>query len=156
MKLAMKISTFLLTACTIFLFPLFAAADSASKAALPGSLMINIAEEESALSEEDTQKALEILHEAGDEGLTESDRERLLALGLTEDQIQMLQGLNEETGNQTESSDNWVEKELQWYDRPVILFTALGIVIAAVLILLIWISRRLLFSSGRQKKNRRV
>lgn len=156
MKLAMKISTFLLTACTIFLFPLFATADSASKAALPGSLMINVAEEESALSEEDTQKALEILHEAGDEGLTESDRERLLALGLTEDQIQMLQGLNEETGNQTESSDNWVEKELQWYDRPVILFTALGIVIAAVLILLIWISRRLLFSSGRQKKNRRV
>ncbi len=112
--------------------------------------------EESALSEEDTEKALDIIHGAGGGGLTESDKARLLGLGLTEEQIQMLQGLSGEPGNTAEGSDNWVEKEIKWYDKPAVLFTLLGVMIAGVMIVLIWVSRTLLFHNSQQKRNRRI
>ena len=157
MKPAVKIGTILfLVVCAVLLLLPIASAASVVNAAPVGMVVTSVASEEASLSEEDTQKALDIIHEAGNEGLTESDREKLLALGLTEDQIQMLQGLSEETENQTGFTDSWVEKEIKWYDKPIVLLAALGLIIAAVLILLFWISRILLFHSGHQRKNKKA
>lgn len=95
------------------------------------------AETESSLPEDVMQEAMEILEAAGEDGLSGDESQQLFSLGLTEDQIKMLQRLSQ-TESDTSSTEEWQEMHLKWFERPLVRFGLGSIAILAVCMVLIF------------------
>ncbi len=93
----------------------------------------------SALSENVVSEALEIINTAGEEGLTDTELNRLAALGLTDAQIEMLKNFSlaesaEATESIEHSPDSWVTESLTESQNASALLSVCGILLAGGLI----------------------